>query len=97
MRWLATVWVEFFRAPLLLLIFFSSRAPDLDVRFSPFWALVIALTLYNGAVLGEIFRAGILSLDRGQSEAAMPSASPTARRWPRSSCRRRPGAWIPRS
>jgi glutamate transport system permease protein len=26
--------------------------------------------VYNGAVLGEIFRAGILSLDRGQSEAA---------------------------
>jgi glutamate transport system permease protein len=31
---------------------------------------VIALTAYNGAVLGEIFRAGILSLERGQSEAA---------------------------
>jgi glutamate transport system permease protein len=30
----------------------------------------VALVAYNGAVLGEIFRAGILSLDRGQSEAA---------------------------
>jgi glutamate transport system permease protein len=32
--------------------------------------LVLALTLYNGAVLAEIFRAGILAVPRGQSEAA---------------------------
>jgi glutamate transport system permease protein len=32
--------------------------------------VVLALVVYNGAVLGEIFRAGILSLDRGQREAA---------------------------
>jgi glutamate transport system permease protein len=35
-----------------------------------FWALVAGLTLYNSAVLGEIFRAGILSLPKGQTEAA---------------------------
>ena len=35
-----------------------------------FWALVAGLTLYNSAVIGEIFRAGILSLPRGQTEAA---------------------------
>lgn len=71
-RWLAGAWVEGFRAvPLLLLIYFSARGlPRLDVHFSPFWLLVLALVLYNSAVLGEIFRAGILSLDRGQSEAA---------------------------
>jgi glutamate transport system permease protein len=40
------------------------------VRLSLFWYLAIGLIVYNGAVLGEIFRAGILSLDRGQSEAA---------------------------
>ena len=32
--------------------------------------VIVGLTLYQGAVLAEIFRAGILSLDRGQSEAA---------------------------
>ena len=71
-RWVAAVWVEFFRGfPLLLLIFFAFFAlPKYDVRLSPYQSLVLALTLYNGAVLGEIFRAGILSLDRGQSEAA---------------------------
>ena len=31
---------------------------------------MLGLTLYNSAILGEIFRAGILSLDRGQTEAA---------------------------
>jgi glutamate transport system permease protein len=31
---------------------------------------VAGLTLYNSAVLGEIFRAGILSLPKGQTEAA---------------------------
>ena len=70
-RWLAAAWVEFFRGfPLLLLIFFVFFAlPKYDVHLSPYRSLVIALALYNGAMLGEIFRAGILSLDRGQSEA----------------------------
>jgi aspartate/glutamate/glutamine transport system permease protein len=38
---------------------------------SPFFlAAVTALTLYNSAVLAEIMRAGIVSLERGQGEAA---------------------------
>ena len=71
-RWLATTWVEFFRGvPLLLLIFFTFFGLHRQgVDLSPFRALVIALALYNGAVLCEILRAGILSLDRGQTEAA---------------------------
>ena len=31
---------------------------------------MFALTVYNGAVLAEVFRAGILALPRGQAEAA---------------------------
>lgn len=71
-RWLAFAFMEFFRGfPLLLLIFFSYVAlRQYNVDLSPFAALVLALSLYNGAMLGEIFRAGILSLDRGQSEAS---------------------------
>jgi glutamate transport system permease protein len=67
-----SVWVEFFRGlPLLLLILFVYLGlPSLGVTVSTFWALVIGLTLYNSAVIGEIFRAGILSLPKGQSEAA---------------------------
>jgi glutamate transport system permease protein len=72
LRWLSAVFVEFFRGvPLILLILFmfvGLRRQDIDI--SPFRALVLALTIYNGAVLGEVFRAGIRSLDRGQTEAA---------------------------
>lgn len=71
-RWLAGAYVDFFRAvPLILLIFFCFLAlPREGINLSPFQALVLGLSIYNGAVLGEIFRAGILSLDRGQKEAA---------------------------
>jgi glutamate transport system permease protein len=69
---LAGAWVELFRGlPLLLLILFLFLAlPAVGITISVFWALVAGLTLYNGAVFGEIFRAGILSLPRGQTEAA---------------------------
>jgi glutamate transport system permease protein len=74
-RWVrvpsATV-VEFFRAiPLLILIFlFYYGLPAVGVRMTPFFALVFGLTLYNGSVLAEVFRAGVLALPRGQTEAA---------------------------
>jgi glutamate transport system permease protein len=35
-----------------------------------YWSVVIALTLYNGSVLAEVFRAGIQALPKGQAEAA---------------------------
>jgi glutamate transport system permease protein len=72
-RWIAGVYVEFYRAlPLLTLVIFSYFGlPKLGLNFdSPLPYLVVALTAYNAAVLAEIFRAGILSLERGQSEAA---------------------------
>lgn len=71
-RWLAGIYVEFFRGfPLLVLLLycvFGLRAQGVDI--STYRALVLALTLYNSAVLAEVVRAGILSLDRGQQEAA---------------------------
>ncbi|HVL27798.1 MAG TPA: amino acid ABC transporter permease [Acidimicrobiales bacterium] len=72
LRWAGAAYVEFFRGvPLVLLVFFSYLGlPRYGVEISAFSALTLALIIYNGAVLGEIFRAGILSLDRGQSEAA---------------------------
>lgn len=68
----AGVVVEFFRAvPLLLLMFFIFYGmPFLtESPMPPFWAVVVGLTLYNGSVLAEAFRAGIKSVARGQSEA----------------------------
>lgn len=61
--------VEFFRAvPLLLLILVIFLG--FGYLVGPYWALVIGLVLYNGSVLAEIFRAGVLAVPRGQSEAA---------------------------
>ena len=64
--------IEFFRAlPLVLLIFFAFLGlPRLGIDISAFGALVIGLTLYNGSVFAEIFRAGINAVPKGQSEAA---------------------------
>jgi len=68
LRWPSVVVIEFFRAvPLLLLIFFLFLG--FGGPLGTFWALVLGLMLYNGSVLAEIFRAGILSVPRGQSEA----------------------------
>ena len=71
-RWLTGAWLQIFRGlPVFLLILFSAQAlPDLGIRLDIFWYVVIGLVAYNSAVLAEIFRAGILSLDRGQAEAA---------------------------
>ncbi|MFJ4866245.1 MULTISPECIES: amino acid ABC transporter permease [unclassified Streptomyces] len=69
-------WVEFFRAiPVLMLMLFSSAlyAPqfmDVPSDTRPFWAVVTGLVLYNSAVIAEIVRAGVLSLPRGQTDAA---------------------------
>ena len=72
-RALFTTWVEFFRGlPVLLLIFFPFLIlPRYGLDWPTFWFVVLGLTLYNSAVLGEIFRAGILSLERGQMEASL--------------------------
>lgn len=57
--------------PLFMLILFSFiGAPRLGLNLSPLVAGIFALTLYTSCVLGEIVRAGILSLDKGQFEAA---------------------------
>jgi glutamate transport system permease protein len=75
-RWIsipAGIVVEFFRAvPLLLMIFFISYGVPFLIKepVPPFWSVVIGLTLYNGSVLAEAFRAGVYAVPRGQSEAA---------------------------
>ncbi|MBA2955847.1 ABC transporter permease subunit [Nocardioides sp. MAH-18] len=68
LRWPSWLVVEFFRAvPLLLLIIFLRFGP---LSLSPYWSVVVGLMLYNGAVLAEITRAGVLAVPRGQVEAA---------------------------
>jgi glutamate transport system permease protein len=70
-RWPAWLAVEFFRAvPVLLLMVFTWYAIGINKDGSSFWAVVIALTLYNGAVLAEVLRAGVNAVPKGQREAA---------------------------
>ncbi|MEV0979681.1 MULTISPECIES: amino acid ABC transporter permease [unclassified Streptomyces] len=77
-RWVrvpSAVVVEFFRSiPVLLLMLFAnelySRYTNVTSEDRPFYAVVTGLVLYNASVLAEVVRAGILSLPRGQSEAA---------------------------
>jgi glutamate transport system permease protein len=72
LRTVSRTYTEFFRGfPLILLIVFAFFGlPELGIELTRFASVCLALVLYNSAVLGEIFRAGILSLDRGQTEAA---------------------------
>jgi glutamate transport system permease protein len=72
LRWVCWVVVEFFRAVpvLLLMIFLFFAYGSGEGGIGSFACVVIALTLYNGAVLAEVFRAGILAVPRGQAEAA---------------------------
>src|SRR5690606_8250508 len=74
-RWVGAVLVEFLRAvPVLIMMLFAYSVYALyDVFPSKHLALagvVTGLTLYNGAVIAEIVRAGVHALPRGQSEAA---------------------------
>ncbi len=72
-RWPAGVVVEFFRSiPVIILMLFAFQLwfAVLGVS-SPFAAVVIGLVLYNGSVLAEVVRAGILAVPRGQTEAAL--------------------------
>lgn len=64
--------VEFFRAlpVLMLMIVFFSAYGITRGESGAFWCVVWALSLYNGAVLAEVFRAGVLAVPRGQAEAA---------------------------
>ncbi|KQX63042.1 MULTISPECIES: amino acid ABC transporter permease [unclassified Streptomyces] len=67
--------VEFFRSiPVLLLMLFANefyaRSTDVTSEDRPLYAVVTGLVLYNASVLAEVVRAGILSLPKGQTEAA---------------------------
>ncbi|HOC30114.1 MAG TPA: amino acid ABC transporter permease [Treponemataceae bacterium] len=86
LSFLATAYVEFIRGtPLLVQLFIiyyglqaiGIRFPDvpfmtglLGINFADFMAGVITMGINSGAYVCEIFRSGIQSIDKGQSEAA---------------------------
>ena len=63
-----TVVLEFVRGlPVLLMMLFIL----LVFATGEYWAGVLGLGIYNGAIIGEALRAGIQSLPRGQREAGL--------------------------
>jgi polar amino acid transport system permease protein len=64
------VWLVRGTPPLIQLLLFYFGLPQLGLRLSVFEAGVAALSLYGGAYMAEIVRAGLESVDRGQAEAA---------------------------
>lgn len=77
LRWPATVYVEVIRGiPLLVLIVwiyfgvFADALAGLGIPLHGIPAAILAFGICYGAFIGETYRAGIQSVDRGQEEAA---------------------------
>jgi len=75
LNWLGTVYVEFVRnIPLLIIVFFFYIGlPSLGLRIDGFTAGTLGLVIYTAAFIAEAIRAGILSVPKGQMEAARSS------------------------
>ncbi len=69
---LSVIYIELVRAlPSYLIIFYAYIGlPKLGIKLETLWFAVIGLTIYTSAVLAEVVRAGILSVEKGQLEAA---------------------------
>ncbi|WP_055669484.1 amino acid ABC transporter permease [Desnuesiella massiliensis] len=63
------IWIMRGTPLLLQLIFIFFGLPIIGITFDRFPAAIIAFVLNYGAYFGEIFRAGIQSIDKGQYEA----------------------------
>lgn len=71
--WPATVYVTIIRnLPILVLVLFAYFAlPQMGVRLGKIESFVAVLSIYSGAYLAEVFRAGLLSIPKGLPEAGM--------------------------
>ena len=72
MRGAANFYIWLFRGtPILIqLVIIYTGLPQLGIRLSVIEAAIVGLALNEGAYLAEIIRAGIMSVDRGQNDAA---------------------------
>lgn len=69
---ISTVYVEIIRGiPLVVQIFYIYYSLGQFLKLSGVLAAVVAMAICYGAYMGEIFRAGIQSIPKGQMEAAL--------------------------
>ena len=74
LRWISWAYIEAFRCtPLLVqLLWFYYALPILTgIEMTAWTAAVLTLSLYGGSFYAEIIRGGIVSIDKGQSEAGL--------------------------
>ncbi|HSV77594.1 MAG TPA: amino acid ABC transporter permease [Ramlibacter sp.] len=71
-RWPAVAVIEFLRGvPTLLLIYVCFLVlPSVGIKLSAYWMLTLPVGLSTAAVVAEVYRAGVLAVPRGQTEAA---------------------------
>ena len=71
-RWPAIATIEFLRGvPTLLLIYVCFLVlPSIGIKLSAYWMLTLPVGLSTAAVVAEVYRAGVLAVPRGQTDAA---------------------------
>ena len=71
-RWPTVSVIEFLRGvPTLLLIYvFFLALPSAGIKLSAYWMLTLPVGLSTAAVVAEVYRAGVLAVPRGQTDAA---------------------------
>ncbi len=71
-RWPSVALIEFLRGtPTLLLIYVCFLVlPQLGIKLSTYWMLTLPVGLSTAAVVAEVYRAGVLAVPRGQTDAA---------------------------
>lgn len=72
LRWPAIAVIEFLRGvPTLLLIYVCFLVlPSIGIKLGAYWMLTLPVGLSVAAVVAEVYRAGVLAVPRGQTEAA---------------------------
>jgi len=72
-RWASAAYVSAIRnTPILVLILFTFFAlPQLGIRFGKIESFIVTLSVYSGAYLTEVFRAGLVALPSGLREAGL--------------------------
>ena len=56
---------------IVILLFVYFTLPEVGIRLPAFWAGVVGLSINLGAYLSEVFRAAILAVDAGQTQAGL--------------------------